>query len=57
MSEQSRTGEMYCPICQRNIVASNREEVKSGEHDGYIFVHDEIPHDNTDIEAVNNGIQ
>ncbi len=35
----------YCPFCQRDIEASNIDEVESGEHEGYIFVHDDVPHD------------
>ena len=30
----------YCPFCQRVVVASNIDEVESGEHDGHVFVHD-----------------
>lgn len=47
---------IYCPICQRVIVASNIKEVESGEHDGYLFVHDEGVHSDDDIKAVNHGI-
>ena len=46
----------YCPICKRIIVASNIEEVKNGEHDGYLFVHDEGIHTDSDIEALSYGI-
>ena len=35
----------YCHYCQREIEAANIEEVENGEHDGYIFVHDPVPHD------------
>lgn len=35
----------YCPFCQRDIEPSNTEEVESGLHDGYIYVHDEVGHD------------
>ena len=48
--------EQYCPICQRVIVASNIEEVTDNEHDGYIFIHDELPHGDDDIEALSWGI-
>lgn len=47
---------IYCPICQRNITAQNIEEVESGEHDGYIFVHDDVSHDDSDIDALSSGI-
>ena len=49
--------EQYCPICQRVIVAENIEDVESGEHDGYLFVHDDIVHDDDDIDALANGVQ
>lgn len=35
----------YCPFCQRYIEPSNTEEVEGGEHDGFIYVHDDVPHD------------
>lgn len=36
----------YCPYCKRDIEASNVDEVESGEHDGFIFVHDnDVIHD------------
>jgi hypothetical protein len=47
---------LYCPICQRVIIALNIEEVRSGEHDGYVFVHDDIPHEDSDIDALAAGI-
>jgi len=49
--------ELYCPICGRTILANNIEEVESGEHEGFIFVHDDIPHTDTDIDALNTGVQ
>lgn len=48
---------IYCPICSRNIVADNVEEVESGEHDGFMFVHDDIIHEESDIDALINGVQ
>jgi len=47
----------YCPICQRDIEPSNKEEVEQGLHDGYIYVHDDIVHTDDDIEALENGVQ
>ena len=47
---------IYCPICARYIFAENDKEVSSGEHESYIFVHDDIEHNETDIEALNNNI-
>jgi hypothetical protein len=49
--------EQYCPICARVIVAENAEEVESGEHDGYLFVHDDIVHGDDDIDALANRVQ
>lgn len=49
--------EIYCPVCGRTIKAINPDEVERGEHDGYIFVHDEIPHDISDIYALEYLIQ
>ena len=49
--------EQYCPICARVIVAENIEDVENGEHDGYLFVHDDIVHDDDDIDALVNGVQ
>lgn len=35
----------YCPFCQRNIEPCNTDEYESGEHDGLIYVHDDVAHD------------
>jgi hypothetical protein len=48
---------IYCPICQKDIAADNVAEVEAGEHDGFIFVHDDLPHDDGDITALENGMQ
>jgi len=34
----------YCPYCKRHIQPCNIEEVESGEHDGYIYIHDDVWH-------------
>lgn len=47
---------IYCPVCGRDIEASNKEEVISGGHNGYVFVHDDLPHEEDDIKALANGI-
>lgn len=44
------TGSHYCSYCKRVIVASNIEEYKSGEHDGYLYIHDDVPHPDTEPE-------
>ena len=49
--------EIYCPICKRYITPENQEEVDSGEHEGFIYVHDDIAHGDDDIEALENGVQ
>ena len=48
---------IYCPVCGRTIIASNLEEVNSGEHDGYLFVHDDIAHTDDDLKALERGVQ
>ncbi len=55
-ASQMPDSEQYCPICQRVIIASNAAEVESGEHDGYVFVHDDITHEDSDIDALTAGI-
>ena len=52
----SNENNIYCPVCERHIAASNAAEVESGEHDGYIFVHDDVSHDDEEIEALKRGI-
>ena len=47
----------YCPVCGRNITPSNIAEVESGEHDGLIYVHDDIDHSNEDLTALEVGVQ
>lgn len=48
---------LYCPICGRDIYPDNAAEVESGEHGGYIYVHDDISHSEEDIAALWVGIQ
>jgi hypothetical protein len=55
MIENQEDG-IYCPICARYVFASNAAKVLNGDHDSYIFVHDNIDHDDTDIEALSNNI-
>lgn len=57
MTETLTESEMYCPICQRVIIADNVDEVESGEQDRYIFVHDDVPHSDDDLEALEEMIQ
>lgn len=47
---------MYCPVCQKEIEPENQEEYDQGIDDGLIYVHDDIIHEDSDIEALDNGI-
>ncbi len=46
----------YCPICGRHIMPDNVDEVRAGEHDGFIYVHDDIDHSDSDLEAMERGV-
>lgn len=49
---------IYCPVCQRIIAPANLAEVESGENDAFIYVHDDIVHDDDDdMLALDRGIQ
>jgi len=48
---------VYCPVCGRYIDPSNVEEVRDGEHDGFLFVHDDVIHTEDDLEALRRGLQ
>lgn len=48
---------VYCPICERLIEPENMSEVAGGVHEGFIYVHINKPHSDSDIEALENGIQ
>lgn len=50
-------GSLYCPVCGRTLTAINTDDVESGEASGYVFVHDEIPHSDEDMAALERGIQ
>lgn len=49
--------DVYCPICARFIEPENGAEVEAGDHEGFIYVHDDIAHDDDDIAALANGVQ
>lgn len=53
MSEHAQ----YCPVCGRWIEPENTDEVLNGEHEGFIFVHDDIEHSDDDLDALSSGIQ
>ena len=35
----------YCPFCADTIYPSNVDEFMAGEHDGFIYVHNDTQHD------------
>lgn len=47
---------MYCPVCGRVVFAVNALEVEMGADDGLIFLHDDVPHADDEIEALEYGI-
>lgn len=50
--------DIYCPICQRSITPSNIAEYEAGEHDGLIYVHDDIVHDEEEMDSlISYGVQ
>ena len=38
---------IYCPVCGRYIAPTNSED-----QNGFVYVHDDIEHDDSDIEAL-----
>ena len=53
----NRADVIYCPICGRFLFAINAEEVDENQHEGYIFSHDNVPHNIDDMEALEYPIQ
>lgn len=53
---EKRDDVSYCPVCGRNVFAANTAEVEAGEHESYIFVHDNIVHTRDEVEALGYGI-
>lgn len=49
--------QIYCPVCGKWLTAENPLEVLLGMDDGYIYVHDDIPHTDDDLEALDRGVQ
>lgn len=47
---------MYCPVCECDLEPVNQPEVDNGEHDGLIYIHKDKPHYDSDIEALEYGI-
>ena len=56
-NQKSYEVDKYCPICARVIIPSNLKEVFCGEHDGFIYVHDDVFHYRDDLSALNHGVQ
>lgn len=52
-----KEGHVYCPICGRVIAATNLEDAEGAGFEGFIFVHDGIPHSDSDMRALEMGIQ
>lgn len=49
--------EIYCPVCGRWLTPDNPLDVLVGIADSYVYVHDEIPHSDDDLEALERGVQ
>jgi len=47
---------IYCPVCECDLEPVNQPEVDNGEHDGLIYIHKDKPHYDSDIEALEHGI-
>ena len=52
-----KDGYVYCPVCGKTLEAVNIEDVENGDDDGYLFVHDDIAHTDSDFDALNTGLQ
>lgn len=48
--------QLYCPVCGRTLIAEGPEEHGLSDDDGLVFVHDDVPHDESDMQALFNGI-
>lgn len=46
----------YCPVCSRVISPENIDEYESGIDDGLLYIHDDVPHEDDDIDAYEKGI-
>ena len=45
IEEAEEAVKQWCSFCNRYIKPSNWIEFENGEHDGLIFVHDNVMHD------------
>lgn len=48
---------IYCPICARHIEPEIIGDLDSDDGCSAIYVHDDIVHDDDDLEALENGVQ
>lgn len=56
MESDIADSQIYCPMCQRYLEATNAVQVWRGDDSGYVFVHDDVPHGDADMEALTHGI-
>ena len=49
--------EIYCPICEKWIIAHNKEAIANGDPICFIYVHENKLHTDDDIEALESGVQ
>jgi hypothetical protein len=45
-------GVIFCPICERELVAVNLNKVWCGEDMEYIYMHNDKPHPEVDLSAM-----
>ena len=51
------TNVIYCPICQKHLMPVNEAEVDAGFENSFVYVHEDVEHEASDIEALQFGIQ
>ena len=44
--------EIYCGICDKHLKPSNLDEVYSGENDAFLYIHDDIDHEEDKLKKV-----
>ena len=49
-------GVIYCPVCGKILEATNFAEVMYKEHENFIYVHDNVPHSDNDLKALEKGV-
>ncbi len=48
---------IYCPICQKHLTPVNEAEVDAGFEYSFVYVHEDVDHEASDIQALEFGIQ